>query len=609
MKRINAKKLQCFFRKLSLGIGSATIGIFLVGQEHKNIVKAATIEHLTKKEPAQSDLVLPSLKVSNQTKSQKTRSNEVDTDQELDQQRNSSVSSINIKDAEVNYIKVAPVIEFSVKDNNKLMTSSNTNFISNDVVVNGVPQLSTPNTWKNYNNNWYYYGNSGKLNKNKGSWINGNLFYFNNNGAAVKSIWKQGGNDWYYFGNDGHAYKNRFSWMGSNLFYFKSNAAAATKMWKQGINDWYYFGNDGHAYKNKGAWLGNNLFYFKSNAAAITNEWRQGGNDWYYFGNDGHAYRNKFSWLGIDLFYFNLDGSAARKDWKQDNVSWYYFDNNGHAYRNISTSINGALYDFDSVGHASAYNYTTRIVIDNPEDYLNAVNNYGNQFLQNGRNNPNFGVMTEKLTQISAIGMQQNSDLDLSLDTRPINLQSITSAEKIELSNFMIDIVNSVRIQLGLSRWYYDTTVQKLADDIAKYYNEDGQSILSLDHDMHAISKAAREYKIEFYLQNSGEYNMLEDEGGFYPTDDHGMATMGEVKKQIYWNLKQMFFGGTTSENGPFVEMFHAYDLISSDDRAVYGTPNKDGSVPVALSISYLPSDNIASTHYIAVRPGLMGNI
>ena len=475
--------------------------------------------------------------------------------------------------------------------------------------INYVPERNTPNTWKVYDNKWCYYNNEGNLNRNEGAWLGDNLFYFNNNGVAAQNTWKQGGNEWYYFGNDGHAYRNEFSWLDSKLFYFKSDATAAQNMWKQGINNWYYFGENRYAYKNRGAWLGGNLFYFKATSAAVQNMWKQGGNEWYYFGNDGHAYRNKLSWIKDDLFCFNLDGTAVKKSWRQDDLNWYYFGNDGHAYRNKYAQISGVLYYFDNSGHVLPYSYKTKIVISKPREYLQAVINYGNSTLANGNSNPDFRIMTDQLKQLCAKGMKDNSELDPSLDIRPVDLQYITHAEQVELSKFMIEIVNSIRSQLGLSRWYYDSKIQGLANDIAKYYNQDNMSILSDDHDMHAISKAAREHGIKFYLLNPGEYNIVEDEGGFYPLTTSGKSTMGEIKTQIYWNLKQMFFGGATSEEGPFIEMFHASDLTSSDNEAIYGKPNSDGSVPAAISISYLHADNIASTHFIAVRPGYAGMV
>ena len=610
------KSIRYSLRKLSIGLCSIVMGVLLVEQGQQNRVKAATTNSTTV------------VSTQNNTK--------------LNDNNSSSNNSSNISDLQL-FGKEEQAQTLNSNSTSKFEDSKNINTEVFEKTVNTnkavgvkgystnwnyVPKNSTPNTWKNYNNNWYYYSNSGELNKNKGSWISGDLFYFDNNGAAVKNTWKQGGNDWYYFGNDGHAYKNRFSWMGSNLFYFKSNAAAATKMWKQGAKNWYYFGNDGHAYKNRGTWLGNNLFYFKSNAAAATNEWRQGGNNWYYFGNDGHAYRNRGAWLSSNLFYFNADGTSAKNTWKQGGNDWYYFGNNGHAYRNISTWINGSLYYFDNAGHVSAYQYTTTIKIANPQAYYKAVEDYGNFYQvgadgnyiedKNGNfiDNPMSQKMTNQLRQMGVQGMMDNPDLDSSKDNRPINLNNITQAQQKELSLYAIDVINSVRQQVGVAPLYYDDKVQSLANDIAKYYLQDGASIWDSNHDFHAIVKAAKAHGIPSYrfTNENDPANSIEDLGGFmnYMNYNNGKSTMGEVKAQIYWIIKQMLFGGPTThtpDTSDIKEFGHAYDLIKMD-HGFEDEPNEDGSIPFALSISYNDArGGTASVHLITVGPASDGRM
>ena len=118
------------------------------------------------------------------------------------------------------------------------------------------PILYSTHTYKNQwvsedGNNWYYFGGDGHACRNTGKWINGNLFFFNNSGTAVKNTWKQAGNNWYYFGGDGHAYRNVAKWISGNLFYFNSDGTAAKNTWKKVGNNWYYFDKYGHRVANR----------------------------------------------------------------------------------------------------------------------------------------------------------------------------------------------------------------------------------------------------------------------------------------------------------------------------------------------------------------------
>ena len=255
-----------------------------------------------------------------------------------------------------------------------------------------------------------------------------------------------------------------------------------------------------------------------------------------------------------------------------------------------------------------AYDYNTNIHIDNPQAYLKAVR------ASFDFESPMFDVMTPELKEITKKGLEQNKALDPSKDNRKVDLMHITPAQQIELSEYAIAVVNSVRHQLGLSSWVYDSKVQGFANDIAKYYNEDNWSIADLNrsHDKHAITKAGREHGIQAYIAYPEDSNVSEDEAGFSPYNAYAngsqdtSSTMGEIKANIYWNLEQMFFGDimtTDPQKATPIEFGHAANLIEEDEE-FYGKPNKDGSILAAFSISYLPGKRTATTHYITNKPG-----
>lgn len=176
------------------------------------------------------------------------------------------------------------------------------------------------------------------------------------------------------------------------------------------------------------------------------------------------------------------------------------------------------------------------------------------------------GTITQKeytrLVKASINGMKDNDYT--SNDQRIVRPGHLSSNDQRELTKFTLSTLNSFRRQLGKRPWKYDRRAQKFANRVAHYYYQDNASCWDSDHDLHAILKVARYSGLNTHIGQA-----YEDEAGLpITTQYHGQTRpMGLLKKQLYFNLKQMLFGGYagSNENDPnnYTEYHHAADLLS----------------------------------------------
>ncbi|MCH3905215.1 MAG: SEC10/PgrA surface exclusion domain-containing protein [Lactobacillus sp.] len=170
-------------------------------------------------------------------------------------------------------------------------------------------------------------------------------------------------------------------------------------------------------------------------------------------------------------------------------------------------------------------------------------------------------------------------------DQMQVNPSNLTAAQQAEISQFACRIINEARRQIGVGQLTVDARTQKLANDIAAEYQTHNKGINDSDHYVEGIVRAAR---------NNGLHitgNAVEDEGGFYAGDTISMTML---KSYIYWNIKQMLFGGAISDNGPFNEFYHAGDLLNVRGEA---DDNQSGS----FGLSFSRQGSLISTHFIHV--------
>lgn len=207
------------------------------------------------------------------------------------------------------------------------------------------------------------------------------------------------------------------------------------------------------------------------------------------------------------------------------------------------------------------------------------------------------GKPSKAFISASMRGMQVNdfSRVELSEsktdDLMIVNLDAITSDQIKILTEFSLRLINDARSDLGLMPWINSIGADKLAQDIAIEYARNNQTIRN-SHYITGIVRACRNNGLNL------DDNYVEDMAGFYnPTQT---MTMTQLKKSIYFGIKQMLFGytgsGEDSRNNRnyYQEWAHAGDLLNTQGSLYDGDYNYFG-----FSISH--TDNICSLHFISV--------
>lgn len=173
-----------------------------------------------------------------------------------------------------------------------------------------------------------------------------------------------------------------------------------------------------------------------------------------------------------------------------------------------------------------------------------------------------------------------------------IDPAKLTASQREELAKFSLRLINDARSDLGLKPWVYSSSVEKLAQDIATEYTENKRGIQDGDHYVDGIVKACKKNGLNL------DDNYVEDMAGFAHTS--GKMTMTEMKKNIYFGIKQMIFGYTGSSEADrknknyYREWEHAGDLFNTQ-----GSKHDDDFNYYGFSIS--KAGNVYSMHYISV--------
>lgn len=168
------------------------------------------------------------------------------------------------------------------------------------------------------------------------------------------------------------------------------------------------------------------------------------------------------------------------------------------------------------------------------------------------------------LANVSRNGLRHNNYTASSYDnSRIVNVNKLTASEKSELAHFSLNTINSARHQLKRKSWHYSKATMHFADRVARNYYKDGTSCWSADHDVKAITKAAKASGLNYRVGQ-----VYEDEAGLPITNQYHdkYRSMGALKEQLYFNITQILFGGYAGTNinnlSSYVEYEHAGDLL-----------------------------------------------
>ena len=179
----------------------------------------------------------------------------------------------------------------------------------------------------------YWLKEDGKMAVNE--WVDGGKYYVGPDGKWVpespkpKTGWNQDSRGWWYVLDNGSYVKAKLWTIDGETYYFADDGYMVTG-WYQIGSDWYSFANNGAMKKNQ--WDGD--YWLKADGRMAVNEWVDGGK--YYVGPDG-------KWV--------KDSPVSKKGWNNDSKGWWYVLDNGTYVRNSWMTIDGLRYYFKDDGY------------------------------------------------------------------------------------------------------------------------------------------------------------------------------------------------------------------------------------------------------------------
>ncbi|MBD5429287.1 SEC10/PgrA surface exclusion domain-containing protein [Lactobacillus sp.] len=212
------------------------------------------------------------------------------------------------------------------------------------------------------------------------------------------------------------------------------------------------------------------------------------------------------------------------------------------------------------------------------------------------------------LIAASKTGIKTNTFYgDESDKNKIVDVTNLTQSQKLEINRYALKLINSARSKMGKKPWILNKSAMQFADRVAKEYHDNNKSVWDPDHYVAGITRAA----VASGLKNAGQ--VYEDESGLPITSEfHGTTrSMYALKEQIYFNVKQMLFGGfygreaDYNNSSYYTEWEHAGDLLGLRSLKNYDAAYKY----FGLSFSDLPSDHSKiSVHFIGVAKQYISN-
>lgn len=232
--------------------------------------------------------------------------------------------------------------------------------------------------WVEDNGEWYY------LNDKEGDlavgWVKYDdpnegekWYYFDENGSTKTGFVPDNKGNWYYIQSDHTLLKNETLHLNGNEYYFDENGVMAANKWLPGENGkWWYYNSDG---ESEIGWVNvdGNYYYLDSDHNLATG-WLNMGDEWYHMDESGALQKG---WQNIDDedYYFYTDSGAMATGWIQQGDYEYYLNPKGHLTRTIGDKCynlytNGSYYRDAAVAYATNPDYTSEDW-QNEDSFLN----------------------------------------------------------------------------------------------------------------------------------------------------------------------------------------------------------------------------------------------
>ena len=213
-------------------------------------------------------------------------------------------------------------------------------------------------------------------------------------------------------------------------------------------------------------------------------------------------------------------------------------------------------------------------------------------------------AVKNKLVKASRVGMKKNQYHDTNpSDNRIVDLRRLSNSDKVMLTKYTLNLINQGRRQFKQPKWRYTKPAQRFADRVAMQYTRNNRSCWDAGHYVPGILRAAKASGLNYRVGQ-----IYEDEASL-PLATHKImgpvAKMSDVKEGLYFNIKQMFFGGYYGNNvnnlSHYTEWNHAGDLLSA--RNNYLKKKQYG-----FSFSFTDDPQRISTHFISVHKSFIQN-
>ena len=208
----------------------------------------------------------------------------------------------------------------------------------------------------------------------KSTWkkIDGELYYFDQEGIMARNCWVQG----YRIGKDGiqsYPYKGKWKSNDKGKWYEDASGRYLRSCWQTIDGKDYYFDKKGYAecdayrggwyLKKDGSWDGKGKvpgwqdstlgwYYRLSDGNILKNTWKKINGTWYYFGKNGAMATE--CW--VEGYWIGASGAwkyPYRGKWHKDRTGWWFGDTSGWYAKKASYRINGVKYRFDEKGYCT----------------------------------------------------------------------------------------------------------------------------------------------------------------------------------------------------------------------------------------------------------------
>lgn len=171
---------------------------------------------------------------------------------------------------------------------------------------------------------WYLVGNNGQVLSGKQDWagstyyfdpsthlrvdnslkeVNGNYYYFGENGQMLVNGFTHFNNTNQYYGQDGVQYRNRFLNMWGNTYYFDGNGNLYTGKFYENWGHKYYFDGNGVLAKNKTIVIKGIVYHADKDGVLTESTYRMPFDIWYNPKDRSYLEGQQYGWTDYDRGY------------------------------------------------------------------------------------------------------------------------------------------------------------------------------------------------------------------------------------------------------------------------------------------------------------------